>query len=198
MTIGVLSRLSNALNKASAAHGVTSRLPIYLTEFGVQSKPNRFLGVSVAQQAEFDAIAERIAWGNPRVAAFSQYLLVDDPLGGAPGASATGGTIGFQTGLEYLSGKPKPLYFAWPVPLTVSKTRHGFSLWGLVRPSAGATKATVLVQVKGSKSFRTLKTVSTNSQGYWALSSSTKGLRWRVRWKSPTGVKYEGPPISAH
>jgi hypothetical protein len=198
VTIGVLARLSGALNKAAAAHAVNSGLPIYLTEFGVQSKPNRFLGVPVGQQAEFDAISERIAWGNPRVAAFSQYLLKDDPLGGKPGSSVNGGTIGFQTGLEYLSGKPKPLYFGWPIPLTVSKTRHGFSLWGLVRPATGSTKVTVLVQAKGSKSYKTLKTVTTNSQGYWALSSSRKGLHWRVRWKSPTGVKYEGPAISAH
>ena len=75
----------------------------------MQSKPNRFLGVSVAQQAEYDAIAEKIAWSNGRVAAFSQYLLLDDPLGGKPGSSVNGGTIGFQTGLEYITGKPKPL-----------------------------------------------------------------------------------------
>src|SRR6185312_3982557 len=146
VTIGVLSRLSGALSLAARAHAVTSNLPIYLTEFGVQSKPNRFLGVPASQQAEFDAIAEKIAWSNARVAAFSQYLLVDDPLGGKPGSSVNGGTIGFQTGLEFLGGKPKPLYHAWPVPLVVSKTRHGYSLWGLVRPATGATKLTVLVQ----------------------------------------------------
>jgi Cellulase (glycosyl hydrolase family 5) len=198
VTIGVLSRLSSALSKAFAAHGVTSNLPIYLTEFGVQSKPNRFLGVSVAQQAEFDAIAEKIAWSNGRVVAFSQYLLVDDPLGGKPGSSVNGGTIGFQTGLEYLGGKPKPLYFGFPVPLTVSKSGHGFSLWGLVRPTTGATKVTVLVQSKGSSKYKTIKTVTTNSSGYWTLHSSTQGAHWRVRWVSPTGVKYEGPPIGAH
>ena len=197
VTIGVLSRLSRALDLAASARGVTSRLPIYLTEFGVQSKPNRYLGVPAAQQAEFDAIAEKIAWSNPRVAAFSQYLLVDDPLGGKPGSSVRGGTIGFQTGLQYLGGKPKPLYFAWPVPLTVTKTGHGYSLWGLVRPTTGATKVTVLVQRKGSRKYKTLKTVTTNSLGYWTLHSSTKGARWRVRWVSPTHVKYEGPPTGA-
>ncbi len=198
VTIGVLSRLSSALSKAFRAHGTTSNLPIYLTEFGVQSKPNRFLGVSVGRQAEFDAIAEKIAWSNGRVSAFSQYLLKDDPLGGKPGASVNGGTIGFQTGLEYISGAPKPLYYAWPVPLVVSKSGHGYSLWGLVRPTAGATKVTVLIQKKGSHKYSTLKTVTTNSLGYWALHSSTKGARWRVRWVSPTGKKYEGPPIGAH
>jgi hypothetical protein len=198
VTIGVLSRLSSALSKAAAAHALTSNLPIYLTEFGVQSKPNRYLGVPAGEQAEYDAIAEKIAWANPRVAAFSQYLLMDDPLGGKPGSSVNGGTIGFQTGLEYLDGKPKPLYYAWPVPLTVSKSGHGFSLWGLVRPTTRATKVTVLVQRKGSSKYRTLKTVTTNSLGYWTLHSSTQGAHRRVRWISPTHVKYEGPPISAH
>jgi hypothetical protein len=195
--IGALSRLSNALDLAARAGAIPAHLPIYLTEFGVQSKPNRYLGVPVAQQAEYDAIAEHIAYSNPRVAAFSQYLLKDDPLGGAPGASVHGGTIGFQTGLEYLNGSPKPLYFGWPVPLTVSKRGRSFSLWGLVRPANGPTKVTVLIAPRGSRRYRTLRTVSTDSSGYWTLSSSTRGVHWRVRWISPSGRKYEGPPIGA-
>ncbi len=75
------------------------------------------------KQAEFDAIAERIAWSDPRVAGFSQYLLQDDPKGGVAGSAVHGGTVGFQTGLLTAAGKPKPLYKAWPLPLTV--TRHG-------------------------------------------------------------------------
>jgi hypothetical protein len=196
--IGVLSRLSHALDRAAHAHAISAHLPIYLTEFGVQSKPNRYLGVPVAKQAEYDAIAEHIAWSNPRVRAFSQYLLKDDPLGGKPGASVRGGTIGFQTGLEYVNGARKPLYFGFPVPLVVSKRGHRFSLWGLVRPATGATKVTVLVQRKGSRRYRTLRTISTERRGYWAFSSSTQGVHWRVRWRSPTGVKYEGPPIRAN
>jgi hypothetical protein len=197
VTIGVLSRLSRALDLAARANALSARVPIYLTEFGVQSQPNRFFGVPVGRQAEYDALAERIAWANPRVAAFSQYLLKDDPLGGAPGSSVSGGTIGFQTGLEYVNGARKPLYFAFPVPLAVFKRGHGFSLWGFVRPTTGATKVTVLVRLRGAKRYRTLKTVSTDSLGYWSLGSSTQGIAWRVRWKSPTGVKYEGPPIGA-
>lgn len=196
VTLGSLSRLSHALDLAAKAHAINAHVPIYLTEFGVQSKPNKQLGVSVAKQAEFDAIAEHIAYSNSRVAAFSQYLLRDDAVGGAPGSSVHGGTVGFQTGLEYASGSPKPLYFGWPVPLTVSRTHHGSSLWGLVRPATGATKVTVLVRLKGAKSYRTFKTVATNGAGYWGLSTSTRGQLWRVRWVSPTGVKYEGPPIA--
>ena len=37
------------------------------------------MGVSLAKQAEFAAISEQIAWNNPRVVSFDQYLLRDDP-----------------------------------------------------------------------------------------------------------------------
>jgi tetrahydromethanopterin S-methyltransferase subunit F len=199
VVIGVLSRLVSALNKAAAAHAIPAGLPIYLTEFGVQSYPNKELGVSLPKQAQFDAIDEHIAWSSPRVAAFSQYLLRDDPLSSGPaGASVNGGFIGFQTGLETISGQLKPLYYSWPLPLTVTKTRHGYALWGLVRPTTGVTKATVLIRRRGARAYRVLRTVTTNSLGYWSFNSSTRGVAWRMRWTSPSGVKYEGTPIEAY
>jgi len=198
VTIASLSRLSNALNLAARAHAIPGGVPIYLTEFGVNSKPNKYEGVSAAKQAEYDAIAEHMAYSNPRVAAFSQYLFKDDPVGGPFSVSAIGGFVGFQTGLEYVSGARKPLYYGFPVPLTVTKRGHGFSLWGLVRPATGSTKLTVLVKRKGAHSYRTLKTVTTNGAGYWSLHSSTRGVAWRVRWVSPAGFKDEGPPIDAY
>ncbi len=195
--IGTLSRLEKALDKAAAVHAIPARLPIYLTEFGVQSVPNQ-LGVSYAKQAEFDAIAERIAWSDPRVAGFSQYLLQDDPKGGGAGSSVHGGTVGFQTGLLTSAGKPKPIYKAWSVPLTVTRHGHRYALWGLVRPATGATKVTVLIRSAHSSRYRVLKTVATDSHGYWTLNSSVAGAYWKVRWKSPAGVTYEGPPIRAY
>jgi hypothetical protein len=197
VAIGVLSRLSKALDLAAAAHAIPAQLPIYLTEFGVQSYPNRQLGVPQSKQAEYDAIAEKIAWSNPRVAAFSQYLLRDDRLGGPPGSSVHGGFVGFQTGLEEYGGKRKPLYFGFPVPLVVARSGHGYSLWGLVRPATGVTRLTVLVEPTGSRRYRKLATVQTNALGAWTLNSAVRGSRWRVSWRSPTGVAYNGPPIGA-
>lgn len=197
VTIGVLSRLSGALDRAAAAHAIPAHLPIYLTEFGIQSYPNHELGVPQPEQAEYDAIAEKIAWSNPRVAAFSQYLLRDDKLGGKPGSSVHGGFVGFQTGLEEYGGKRKPLYYGFPVPLVVSRHGHGYSLWGLVRPATGATQVTVLVEPKGSHKYRKLATVHTNAAGVWTLSSAVHGSRWRVNWRSPAGVSYTGTPIGA-
>ncbi|HYM54996.1 MAG TPA: hypothetical protein VES97_06515, partial [Solirubrobacteraceae bacterium] len=94
-------------------------------------------------------------------------------------------------------GGRKPLYYGFPLPLVVSRTGSGYSLWGLVRPAEGATKVKVLVQPPGSGSFRTLKVVSTDSHGYWTLRSSTAGSHWRVSWRSPRGVAYNGPSIGA-
>ncbi len=192
VTIGALSRLTSALSRAAAAHAIPAHIPIYLTEFGIQSKPN-WLGVSLARQAEYDAIAEKIAWSNPHVAAFSQYLLTDDSLK----MQMESGAIGFAAGLETHSGARKPLFFGFPVPLVVSKAGRGFSMWGYVRPSQGATQVRVLIQPWGSRSFRTLKVVPTDSSGYWMLRSTTRGEHWRVSWRSPSGVAYTGPPIGA-
>jgi hypothetical protein len=194
VTIAVLSRLTRALDLAAGAHAIPAHLPVYLTEFGVQSRPNKYLGVPASQQAEFDAIAEHIAYANPRVASFSQYLLRDDPLSGS---GVTGG-VGFQTGLMYVNGTRKPLYFAFPVPLVVSKQGRGYALWGLVRPATGTTRLTVLVQPPHSRRWRKLRTVMTNSSGYWSFGSSTAGSSWKVQWRSPSGAAYNGPPIRAY
>jgi hypothetical protein len=131
------------------------------------------------------------------VAAFSQYLLRDDRLGGPPGSSVHGGVVGFQTGLEEYGGKPKPLYFGFPVPLVVSRHAHGYALWGLVRPATAATSATILYATGKSSHYRKLATVHTDAAGAWSLLSSVHATHWRVLWVSPTGVKHEGPPIAA-
>ena len=78
VSIGSLGRLTEALDKAARAGAIASRRDIYLTEFGIQSKPDPIAGVSLSRQAEYTAIAERMAYANPRVKAFSQYLMQDD------------------------------------------------------------------------------------------------------------------------
>jgi hypothetical protein len=195
VTIGVLSRLSTALNKAAAAGAIPAGTPIYLTEFGIQSLPDPLLGVSLAQQAEFLAISEHIAYSNPRVRAFSQYLLRDDLTLPGPAIDAYSG---FQSGLEFASGQKKPSYSSWPIPLTVTRRGSSVSLWGLVRPTTGATK--VELEVKDGKgAYHRVLSVQTNALGYWnATSTYRSGRVWRVVWSSPTGVIYSGTAIRAY
>ena len=65
VTIGVLGRLNSALARAGRAGAVRKGLPIWLTEFGIQSCPDHLSGVSETTQAEYRAISERIAYGQP-------------------------------------------------------------------------------------------------------------------------------------
>lgn len=190
VTIGVLSRLTRALDRAGAAGGVRRGLPIFLTEFGIQSSPDKLLGVSLAQQAEYQAISEHLAWSNPRVASFSQYLLRDDE----PTPKADGGGFGgFESGLEFASGAPKPSLNGFRLPLAVTRSGSGVSIWGHVRPARSATTATLQVADRG-KAFRTLKTVKTDSRRYFTTRSTNRsGRRWRLRWRSSTGA-----PIRAY
>ncbi len=190
VTIGSLSRMTRALDAAARAGALPGGLPLYITEFGIMSKPNPYQGVPVAQQAEYDAMAEQIAYRNPRVASFSQYLLKDDPMRRR--------SVGFQTGLEYYSGKGKPLLSAFPVPMTVTRVGSSYRLWGFVRPAGEATSVTIEVRRRGSSRFGVLSEVHTNALGYWSSSSNVAGTAWRVRWTSPAGTRYTGPPIRAY
>jgi hypothetical protein len=196
VTIGVLPRLTAALDKAAAAGAIPAGTPIYLTEFGIQSLPDPIFGVSFAQQAEFLAISEHIAYSNPRVKAFSQYLLRDDATLPGPPIDAYSG---FQSGLELASGQKKPAYSSWPIPLTVTRRNQAaVALWGLVRPAGGSTK--VEVEVKdGNGAYKRLLTKQTNSSGYWTATSTFRAGRvWRVVWTSPAGVVYTGTAIRAY
>ena len=135
VTIGVLDRLVDALDRAGRARGLPKGLKIYLTEFGIQSEPDRISGVSFARQPAYYAIAEHIAWVQPRVALFSQYLMRDD----APRDEGYR-FRGFESGLRRNSGARKPAYRAFPNPLAVERYGPTDVLWGLIRPQTGVTR----------------------------------------------------------
>jgi hypothetical protein len=203
VTIGVLSRLTKALDRARSAGALSKRLPIFLTEFGIQSTPDTQSGVSLAKQVEYRAIAERIAYGNSRVAAFSQYLLRDsDPTGPKQYG-------GFESGLRFADGKPKPSLPAFRLPLAAQRTGSSVSIWGLVRPAAPAalggvtpnsipatapTDATIVYADRGSSTFKTLRTVKTDARGYFNFKTPLRnGRRYNVRWRT-----FSGTPVGTY
>jgi hypothetical protein len=128
VTIGVLSRLTRAVDRAGRAGAIARGLPIWLTEFGIQSEPDPQYGVSYQQQSEFRAISERIAYDSPRVKSFSQYLLRDDnPIKGVPALARYGG---FESGLKTAAGKVKPSFDAFRLPLVITtRSRTRASAW---------------------------------------------------------------------
>jgi hypothetical protein len=189
VTIGVLSRLVRALDRAASAGALARRLPVYVSEFGVQSYPDRQFGVPLPTQSDFRSIGEKMAWSNARVKSFSQYLLRDDPEeAGAHGK--------FESGLFLnKTGAPKPAWYGFRLPLVVTKGRGSrVALWGLVRPAHGRG-GSLEIQVKDRRGgWKKLATQRYGGGGYWQRSATTKsGRQWRVVWTDPsTGTQWAG------
>jgi hypothetical protein len=193
VTLGSLSRLSRALDRAGRARATNRGLPIYITEFGVQSYPDRLFGVPWARQAAHLAAAERMAWRNRRVRSFSQYLLRDDePRWGLPRVKRYSG---FESGLRTWEGKAKPAYDAYRLPLVAQRTsRRWVRLWAHVRPATGKTRVSLQFRDRGSRSWRRLKVRTTDRHGFTqVLTRYRSGRRWRVGWTAPDGATYHGP-----
>jgi hypothetical protein len=190
VTIGVLSRLIRGLDRAAAAGAIPKRLPVFLTEFGIQSYPDKLSGVSPARQAAYMAIAEHMAYVNPRVAAFSQYLMRDD---------APKGRIfpGFESGLRYHDGAAKPAYDAFRLPLAIDNYGRNDVAWGMVRPFRQQT--TVTLEQRAGGRWQEVQTKRTSTKGVYGFSiRHRKGSRYRIAWTAPNGTRYTGPAISVH
>jgi hypothetical protein len=130
VTTGNLPALARLLTQAAKA-GAINPMPLVLSEYGVQSNPpDSLFGVSFQQQAEYIGIAEYLAYRNPKVTGWSQYLLRDDPDSG-----------GFQSGLRLRDGSIKPAFGAFRTPLVVRRRGRSpkrVTAWGEVRPAGSA------------------------------------------------------------
>ena len=190
VTIGVLSRLTRELDRQGRIGRLPKKLGVYLTEFGIQSEPDPYVGVSLTRQAEYLAIAEHMAWSNPRVKSFSQYLLRDDqPRPGSRYARYSG----FESGLRRSDGSVKPAWHGFRLPLHVDRRGSKARIWGLVRPSRGGTSVELLA------GDEVIRTITTNSRGAFEVSIAHKaGRRYRIRWTAPDGTVFTGAAVRAY
>src|SRR5947209_3969550 len=95
-TIGTLSRVTKVVDRLRAKHRLSGskRLPLWLTEFGVQTDPPDYLfGAPIKRVPAYLGMSERLAERNSRVYSYSQYPLVDDRT-----------NSGFQSGLRFANG----------------------------------------------------------------------------------------------
>jgi hypothetical protein len=190
VTIGALSRLNRALHRAGRARALKKGLGIHLTEFGIQSHPDRVSGVSEARQAEYRAMSEYIAYRNRRVRSFSQDLMRDDPP--RPGPSIRR-YAGFESGLRGHDGDKKRSYEAFRLPLVGRRGSRRVTLWGRVRPASGRTSVRIEFRGRGGRRWHRLKRDTTNSRGVWTTTTVARGRTYRVRWG-----KHVGPPTRAY
>jgi hypothetical protein len=172
-SVSRLARTLDRLQGVAALDPTTRRFGIYVDEYAYQTKPpDRIGGVALYKQDRWLQRAAYIAWRNPRIRLFTQYLWRDEPR-------HNGGYGGWQSGLRYADGRAKPSYshFDTPFELDVARNR----LWGQVRPGG---RHTVIVQHRphNSGGWRTLATVTTDARGYWSIVRHLRpGTAYRFR-----------------
>jgi hypothetical protein len=151
--LGDLRRLFAVLDRASGR-----RFNFYITEYGYETNPTDARnGVSPALQNRYLQQSAYIAWSTPRIKMHSQYLWRDD-----------GAVSGFQTGLHFSNGSPKPSLNSFPHPFWVD-TKRGRSravIWGQVRPDGVGTVR--VFQQTGGGAFTPMLTLGISSRGYFA------------------------------
>ena len=195
VTLANLGDLSFELRRIYQRYGQrtqTSRgVPLYLTEYGYQTKPDP-LGLPFGTQAAWLNEADYIASRNPSVRALSQFLLVDD----APDPSVDVkqnprvAYRTFQSGLTSLNGKRKPAYGAYLTPLHVKTPRvrrgRAVSLFGMLRAAAPTMRVRVSIQWRpaGAKRWRTRRSlvVSGPRHHFNARISVPSTGALRLRW----------------
>ncbi len=93
-------QLANLRVLISLSNKLFGRKPIWITEYGYQTPPDRQFGVSYASQARYLAQAYAIARSTPQVALMVWFMLKDD----------TNISQGWQSGLLTASGRKKPAF----------------------------------------------------------------------------------------
>jgi hypothetical protein len=198
-TIGQIARVEKALDRIAKTRRVRKGLPIYSTEFGIQTDPPDCVGfgapidrqAAIINEAEYDSYVSR------RVKTYSQYLLIDDPVltNFEPGSNERYGR--YQTGLlwgmnavrcespgvAFRFGTPKqPTFNAFQTPIYVRKLarNRGVQVFGRARP-----RERVATDIEILHNNRRVSTVTTTGYFLKTLRGSSTG-KWQLRWSDGT------------
>jgi hypothetical protein len=197
LPLSTLPRLEHVLDTIFGVYGKLppGGVPLYLTEWGYKSNPpNPYVKVSQDQQAAYLNEGEYMTWGDPRVHALTQFLLIDNP----PRASFAYGSRkywgSFQTGLINLDGTPKPAYDAFRIPIWLPDPRHGrhVTVWSQLRPADHSTLQYGVLEYKpsGASSWTQVRELQTaNSRGFAVahVALPSRGLV-KVAWLDPANA----------
>ncbi len=184
-TIGDLTYLEGAIRDASEAGTLPAELPIWITESGFESQPDpRYPDPSI--QADMVSIIERLSYEDPHVVTVGQYLLRDEPDGG-------GTHLGFETGLFFADGTPKPAASSFRLPLAVHRRKQRVQIWGLVRPSDGPADVVVRALDPDGYTVDLFETETSPGGIFTADSAYVPGRVYQLIWKRGAEGDEAGP-----
>ncbi|HEX8054512.1 MAG TPA: hypothetical protein VF517_16105 [Thermoleophilaceae bacterium] len=164
LPLASIRNLYRVLDQGAKRKRIGKSAPVFLTEYGIQTKPPDRFGVSFGTQARYINQADWMAYRDGRIRSVSQYELVD------PADPDT-----FNTGLRTSSGDAKPALAAYRLPIWVSRGR----VWGQVRAASGG-EAEIQWRSSSKKAFKTYRTVKLNAQGYFDQKVSPSRGQWRL------------------
>lgn len=180
-TIDAVQKAGGLVNGVSESR----KFDLHYDEYGYQTNPpDPLLGVSTAQQSSWMQWGAYAAYKQPRVRMLIQYLWRDDPIN--PNVAATR-YAGWQSGLYYFDGNPKPARKTFPHPFWASlpKGSRTAELWGQVRPGGIAN---VTVQKGSGGSWATLRKLATDARGYFRFTNTvTRKSSFRFRYTDSAG-----------
>jgi hypothetical protein len=198
--IAGLGRLTGMLDHLYLERRTVSRMPVYVTEFGYETNPpDPTARVDPAAQARFLPEAERLAYGNPDVRSFAQFLLRDGAV--RPGRTTGQRWSDVQSGLMYADATPKPALTSFRYAFVVHRIgARSIAWWAHVRPGTG--QRTVGISARAPHgAWRALpgpdRLFRTDPQGYVtgrAHADPTATFRLEVR---VGGMWRAGAPVQA-
>jgi len=173
LSLAYLWRARRLMRMAARRHRIPAGRGVWITEFGYQSRPpDRVHGLRLGRHARILNESERLFFADRHVRAVSQYELFDPPL-----------TRQYNTGLRFKSGRLKPAYGAFRLPLVVTRlSRNRVEVWGCLRPSRGRRRVEILARRRGGRS-RVVASPLTNPAGYFRVSIRRRGAS-RLIWRA--------------
>jgi uncharacterized protein (DUF1684 family) len=148
----------------------------------------------VQEHARFLQQAAYIAWKTPRVRSLVHYQWIDEPVRyRAPGKLAY---AGWQSGLHFVNGRPKPAMDSFPSPFVVA----GELFWGQVRPG-GAHRVTILQRGPDGQ-FAPVADAVTDDRGFFTQTlAADPRAEYRFTWEplpsdraAPQPAQRQSPP----
>jgi hypothetical protein len=217
--MGDLERLSRTLDRLNRSGRITTRLPIYLTEYGYETNPPDLLrGVTLKQQARYHGLATYLAWRQQDISMFAQFLLYD--IAPPPGAEndPVEASRDWHSGLYFHDGRAKePAVLAFKMPFWAEAQQLAGQevvvLFGQVRPSEGRKRIEIQTRAPDGtwipvQTYETrpagdlscgqdTTSFLTDAEGFYQRIAAYQGpATYRSRWIKTDGTSEYGVPVS--
>lgn len=190
ITIAYLPRLKRSMALAGRYRRMPRARSIYLTEYGIQSRPPDRYAPSLRGQAKWLNESARLVWRDRRVKATAQYELLD-----------VYAKAQFNTGLRHAGGARKPAWAAYRLALVATRrSRRSVEIWAWLKPGSGRKVVEVRARRRGHRRYRVVRRVRTNSRGMFRIvrrgRSATRSV-YRLRHRAADGETWHSRRATA-